>query len=566
MAFLLTGTAAVLTMGAMPALADNGPHVSTAYGTITATSGGIAAQASTGNTVNTDRCAGCHRAHTAQGAYLLNGAAEATALCETCHGTSGTGATTDVVDGLGYGSGRAGTPMPLRAGGFLNAQIGTATLSTTSVLSPYTLTASVDKTSILIAPSATFVTGGLGNTTSAHSIDGTAQTAWGAGNATSGTTPNAGTSVALDCTSCHDPHGNGNYRILRPAPQGAPAGATPVVISDVALGTARSYTTTNYWIVNAQDQTTTATYAGNSHGAKSTLNSTPFLYNISAWCSTCHTRILAPSGAYNTAQQGTATAQGPQGGTLVAAKAGGTIYAASGYLMTTTQLAVGTTVLFTGFQLDAGLALNTAYQVLSSGSVGTGFFYAQITTQGGLAAISIANGGNISFVANPVTVAAPAGTPISTTFTIPDGVTTLTAGTPIIMTYVAGTQPLLNRNWIYYVVSPAVGSFQLAATAGGTAINFGNSGWAAYALNPGNDAMYTFRHRSDAGFLSSSSQYDNNPNCITCHVAHGSDVAATGFAAAVTNPDGSTTGLHAGGDSFLLRVDNRGTCKMCHNL
>jgi cytochrome c553 len=51
-------------------------------------------------------------------------------------------------------------------------------------------------------------------TTSNHPVKGAKVTAWGDRAPNSG----AGDAVTLECGSCHDPHGNGNYRILRPIP------------------------------------------------------------------------------------------------------------------------------------------------------------------------------------------------------------------------------------------------------------------------------------------------------------------------------------------------------------
>ena len=78
LALLVAGGALWLLAAAVPVLADGGPHIST----INNGSGGLTA----------DTCAGCHRAHTAQGAMLLK--EEGTALCTSCHGSAGTGATT----------------------------------------------------------------------------------------------------------------------------------------------------------------------------------------------------------------------------------------------------------------------------------------------------------------------------------------------------------------------------------------------------------------------------------------------------------------------------------------
>jgi hypothetical protein len=83
------------------------------------------------------------------------------------------------------------------------------------------------------------------------------------------------------CTSCHDPHGNGNFRALRAIPTGS--GAAGVTIADTAAA-AKTYTTTNYWATDVSG----------------TETGTQFITNISSWCSTCHTRYLASTNSFKT--------------------------------------------------------------------------------------------------------------------------------------------------------------------------------------------------------------------------------------------------------------------------
>ena len=108
---VLSGAWLFLTV--MPALADGGPHVAAANSGV--------------STLAADGCAGCHRAHTAQGEMLLV-AADEEGLCLSCHGAAGAGATTDVEDGVQYALGagglRGGTEAgALRSGGFVEARI-----------------------------------------------------------------------------------------------------------------------------------------------------------------------------------------------------------------------------------------------------------------------------------------------------------------------------------------------------------------------------------------------------------------------------------------------------------
>jgi predicted CXXCH cytochrome family protein len=345
--YVVATTLALFGFSSAPAWADNGPHVPTSQ-----KSGAIGA-------TSVDRCAGCHRAHTAKATYLLKDTQPA--LCYTCHGGAGSGASTDVQDGVQYtGFERGGTPVgALRGGGFEYALLDSGNAS--KVMTPPATAGGRWITSNKLVP----VAATRQATTSAHSVDGTAAIAWGGSGAT---TSNAmGTQVSLRCGSCHDPHGNGNYRILRAIPQesGLPSTSTGVVIPDA---TTKVYTTSNYWAADDPNVPVNA-------ASTSTPKSSQFIQNIAAWCTTCHTRYLAPSGSFQT---------------------------------------------------------------------------------------------------------------------------------------------------------------------------------------PSGDATYMYRHRSDDGAK------EGGANCITCHVAHGSNAQMTGtYSQQVTNPDGTIT---KAGDSKLLRVNNRGTCNMCHDL
>ncbi|MHB1475102.1 MAG: cytochrome c3 family protein [Dermatophilaceae bacterium] len=248
LAVLAACSTLVFSFGAAaPAFADNGPHVAGA---------GVVA----------DGCASCHRVHTAKAGSLLKQAQPG--LCYTCHGSAAGGASTDVVDGLGYSdSTHSGTPAPgaLRGGGFSKALINSA--------APTGQSADTFNTAGIIP-----VLGAGVATTSSHSVDGSSQTAWGNG------TTGAGAGISLTCGSCHDPHGNGNYRILKPVPdQSGVATINGVSIAEPATvpPTAKVYTTANYWQVAA-------------------ANAPGYIANVSAWCTTCHTRYLSSDGGANT--------------------------------------------------------------------------------------------------------------------------------------------------------------------------------------------------------------------------------------------------------------------------
>lgn len=185
---LLLGGLLVLALATV-ATADNGPH-----GSFTAT---------------TDACASCHRVHTAQ--YGSNSLlkTDPEALCMSCH-SGGQGAGTNVSLGVYSAGGEGDVGNPLFGGGFTNALMSTA----------WSGRSSYDPS---IVPTSRPVT-------SAHNMGATG-TIWGSGanNSLNGV-------MDLECTSCHDPHGNAgytaagvktrSYRLLRWQPQGS-GGFTP---------------------------------------------------------------------------------------------------------------------------------------------------------------------------------------------------------------------------------------------------------------------------------------------------------------------------------------------------
>ncbi len=278
-------------------LADNGPH------------GGFAA--------STDACASCHRAHSAAygGNALL--VADPEALCLSCHG--GTGAGTNVEDGVyvlaqAWGSAEGVDGRSLLGGGFENALMTTAWTGSA--------------TASAIAPASR-------PTTSHHNV-GTPGTIWGSGAANS-----ANGSMVMECTSCHDPHGNAgwdlstaadgddvrvaSYRLLRWQPLGsggytAPAGIVnwaggdfPLSDMGTALGTdvrgwlvPDKHTGTEWYTIG---YSATISFAPGDYTAGTALNSVrggPSLVynggardnrvaatNLSYFCAQCHDRYLA---------------------------------------------------------------------------------------------------------------------------------------------------------------------------------------------------------------------------------------------------------------------------------
>jgi predicted CXXCH cytochrome family protein len=286
--FLGIGSALMFTMGGVgPASADNGPHVSGALGL------------GANQAVTADRCAGCHRIHTAKsndGMLLRTTTQEE--LCFTCHGPEASGAGTNVVDGVGYPSrDRGANAGALRGGGFKNALIDSSGATKDMV---YKLDTAGNPTTSLTRENQKIPALAISKpTTSNHSL-GSPGTAWGNGAIGSG----VGASITLECGSCHDPHGNGNYRILKPIPTDSgyvpfvktaatatvPAVMTPATGIAIPDAGAKVYTTTNYWLAGDRN---VPVVAGGALPAAGKADG--FIANVADWCTTCHTRYYAPN-------------------------------------------------------------------------------------------------------------------------------------------------------------------------------------------------------------------------------------------------------------------------------
>jgi len=297
---MLLGLVLVLALATTIALADNGPH------------GGF--------TANTDACAGCHRLHSAQvGSNELLIADSAEKTCMSCH--DGTGAGTNVKDGVyltsgkdasGFANAEGGDGKSLLAGGFTYA------LMATDWSGKYAFDASKNAIS--------------GATTSRHLnlVTPVTGTIWGSGaeNTSNG-------EMELECTSCHDPHGNAgwdtsqtpdvrvpSYRLLRWQPSGsngftAPAaastsnwtgGALPTNDSDLATGWLvpdnQLTSNTEWYTIGTQIFNGTGPFAdgdyssGNGAGVyrpsngSATVDYIPAAINLPFFCAQCHDRYF----------------------------------------------------------------------------------------------------------------------------------------------------------------------------------------------------------------------------------------------------------------------------------
>lgn len=271
LAFVLIA-AAMLAAVAVPGLAfaNNGPH------------GGYVA--------DTDMCAQCHRAHTApstitwtdnqgaqKNALLITDSAQTYLFCLACHDTASQGADTNVMGGVYEGTQYGSQGANLISGAFGSVNAG---------LDPGKL---YDANNHAV--------------TSTHLMNGQSWGAYGGGSAGDPNPAHAtgdvvqllgtGNKIVMDCTTCHDPHGSSNYRILKDVVNGNAVGGytgggqnptpAPYVISDEtgypqggfllhapAAGYVPNYTTAQYAKAPGDDP------------AK----------GMSGWCAGCHTTYI----------------------------------------------------------------------------------------------------------------------------------------------------------------------------------------------------------------------------------------------------------------------------------
>jgi hypothetical protein len=267
--------------------------------------------------MNTDSCAGCHRAHTApspvtwvdqdgatHSALLLGAYADVSEFCLTCHGLVATGADTNVIGGryearYSGSSHTYGTPgQPLISGPF-----GYPSGSLDASGNAY----KIDSFSNRV--------------TSTHDYFGATWKVWGAGvysrtataswNATLAPYVGGGSQqVTLDCSSCHDVHGSSNYRLLKDKVYGGVVvggydsgdNPTPYVVSAEEGYPVGGFRLHQPVPAGYRPNYTEARYAKPPTSTASVTDPDPDR-GMSGWCVGCHTfymgNSLSASATYN---------------------------------------------------------------------------------------------------------------------------------------------------------------------------------------------------------------------------------------------------------------------------
>ena len=266
---ILALAAIMLLASAGSAFANFGPH------------GGYA--------LDTDACAGCHRAHTSfsdatwkdsagtkHSALLVSDAATMQQFCYTCHGDAAPGASTNVQSGV-FDGGPSGEDGELLGGAVayvtnsafdkgLNGG-GFDSMPTTSGAIGYTAASSM------------------------HDMEKGSATdpMWGAGSSAP-----AGTN--LTCTDCHDPHGSSNYRILKDKVNGVVVGGYDGETPQPFVFSSEENYPAGGWLKHEAGSSQMTAYRPNYTTAEYKWRDSSPSYitdpinfrSMSTWCSACH--------------------------------------------------------------------------------------------------------------------------------------------------------------------------------------------------------------------------------------------------------------------------------------
>jgi len=494
LALLFAGATLWLFLAAFPVFADGGVHV--------------AGNNSGFSTLTADSCAGCHRAHTAQGEYLIN-ATSTEGLCLTCHGAASTGSAVDVMTGLQYS---VGTDDPrgavvlgaLRGGGFDQARIDAGVVTRLSYL----------RNDVDVSQRPHVGVGDPEDVTSAHiAMTENSLTnpgvAWGNGAVGSGVGP----SVTVTCASCHNPHGNGQYRILNTIPHGT--GLDDAWVVDIIATVAsneRLYTDVSHGLLVGDVVTIagTGTAADGSNRTVATVASG----SSGSYFTLTGINILADTGV------------------------GGTVERTSGVPVTDASLPAADDARNYTIMQVKGIEGTEATYLLYAGQVEAAALAGSFNSISGT---YDATGGDYFVRAVPWNpgINSTCDPTVNNSTSVQPGCATANSapnGRP-------STFSAQITAWCASCHTRYLTNYNVEDPAAPTVVAHG---WEF--PRPGED-VYSFQHSTSPG-----------RDCLTCHVSHGSNAVMTGQAADFPYPDASTSD-----SSRLLKVDNRGTCQACHD-
>jgi predicted CXXCH cytochrome family protein len=249
-----------------------------------------------GYALDTDACAGCHRAHTSfsdltwqdtggnnHSALLVSSASTMQEFCYACHGDNAPGASTNVQMGV-FDSGPSG------ADGVTGPGVAYQTNSA--------FNGALNGGGFQSMPATNGV--GFTATSSMHDMEKGSLTdpMWGAGSSAP-----AGTN--LTCTTCHDPHGSSNYRILKDSVNGVTVGGYNGETPQPFVFSSEEGYPAGGWLKHIPGASQMETYFPNYTTAEYKFAMPDPGYSpgqfrtMSTWCSACHQQYDNKQSTYN---------------------------------------------------------------------------------------------------------------------------------------------------------------------------------------------------------------------------------------------------------------------------
>lgn len=421
-------------------------------------------------------------------------------------------------------------------------------------------------------------------TTSTHEGTGTV---WGNGAQGQG---NVGTTgVVLECTSCHNPHGNGQYRILatEPGEDFSATGGSPT--ASTTLGTALTNLTNPITVTSAANFPTSGSFAikvdaelmlvtagqGSTSWTvtRGTAGTTATAHLVNAavswvnWVAPTNDVEVVDGAALTTGQVRNYTVKpGALTADVIASATAGDYwrykYDPSGttnftnFYLVPDPMNTGWNGTSPTNQAALGSASTTLTTALTASATGT---TAVVASLSGLPSVTPASVPQPVFIIKIDSELMTASFKVSSGAFVPNALTIARGyyGTTIAPHSIGATVTVVSSDPTVdptnAVLYNKLGRLTAWCTTchtryNGSRVSTANNGTPSLNLTSPADATFMYRHGT------------TSTGCEQCHVTHGTNAAMTAqFSSSYLYPDGTAEG------SALLKVNNRGTCNLCHD-
>jgi hypothetical protein len=363
----------------------------------------------------------------------------------------------------------------------------------------------------------------LDTVTSLHNTSSTGVTMWGYDDTAAGET------VDFECTSCHNPHGNSNYRILRPDPASAMDLTGGVDVSPIY----------EQWLwgeeISATDETPAAITIEDVDGYANGPNAVDFAFNDEASELTANFGDTDATVVFDAIED---SAQAPDGDVDVEIR-----LMASGATSATMDLQV-----YDGSSWTTLTTLTlSSYGTLTTISQSTSVF--DNLTELNAAQVQLVGTGTGATEIITLTI-----DEVRLNVTYDDGYNPDVTDKIYTITYNTDNERIVTYS--PKLINAWCAQCHVEYLAGEDAGHTANS-----------NANFVYRHMTGAVSESGGTVITTegfSQGCLKCHVAHGTSATMDNYSGSVPWPD-DTTLVNGDARSSLLHIDNRGVCTQCHS-